>query len=269
MDFNAWNDLAAASEEEVLQRQRSDFETQSQAATQALLRAQRDAQKTREFETRGNGGQGVATTTLSSVGSYGDYLKAKQNAQNAAMRLAGGNAGELGDVRRRANADGGYNANAIEATARLGAREQYVGGQDAASLVGVNQGAEARRGREKAAAEAKAAREAADAEALKNFQTSLGREKGKWDNWQAGQSQVGMMDRQRIAQMELAQFQRDPSGFNPFDKNGRQLRSAAYGGSQEGQANPFNPWGYTDKSKQQSNFLTEDEKKWGSYGGQK
>lgn len=193
MDFNAWNDLAAASEDEVLQRQRSDFETQSQAATQALLRAQRDAEKTRQGEMRG---AGVATTTLSNVGSYGDYLKAKQNAQNAAMRLAGGNSGELGDVRRRTNADGGYNANAIEATARLGAREQYVGGQDTQNLMAGNQAAEARRGRDKAAADAKAKQEA-DTKA--SWDAHLSNVYGKWMGAHADGG--GTEDRTRYAQM--------------------------------------------------------------------
>lgn len=93
MDFGAWQKLAAQSEEEALQREIQALTEADEKARQSLALAGADASRN--------------VTSLSQVGSYGDYLKAKQAADKARAvvdaRLRPDSALQ-GDVRARGRA---------------------------------------------------------------------------------------------------------------------------------------------------------------------
>ena len=226
MDFNAWRDLAAASEEEVLQRQLADVESTTQAANSALSRAQREAQMARLKETEG---AGVATSTPSSVGSYADYLKAKQAQANAQAQLAAGGVGEFGDVRRAVG--GGYLAKGLEQTAGLQQREQRIGAEDSSGLAGANRLADERRARETATAEAAANRQ-------KDFDAARGSHlSGLYERW-LHRDQSAQSDTSRYAQQlstavdegwKLPERSAAQRGYNPTDRRGWGIEQDAWG----------------------------------------
>ena len=226
MDFNAWRDLASASEQEVLQRQLEDVQTKTQAANSALSRAQREAQMARLGETQG---AGVATSTLSSVGSYADYLKAKQAQANAQALLAGGNGGELGDVRRAAG--GSFRQQGMELGAGLQNRETRIGAEDAAGLTGANRLAEERRARESAATQAAADRQKNDEAARGGYLSNL------YERW-LHRDQYAQSDTKRGAQQlsaavdegwKLPDRNAGQMSTNPVDRRGWGIEQDAWG----------------------------------------
>lgn len=213
IDFNAWKDITSASEAEALQRQQNDVATKADEAQRLLRKAANDA-GAMQSQQRSMGGP--ATAGLSSVGSYGDYLKAKQAAVNARAMMALGGVGAYGDTRRAVDAQQGYSQGAQGVLDDLQGREDRRGQWVQEDLVSGNKSAEAQR-------EWQRRKDAADAERAR-----LSREAtDKFNNV--------LRAKMRAAWAEQDQRHKNSGGFgglNPF-KDGTQ----GFGGE-------FNPFGF-------------------------
>ena len=115
MDFNSFRDLASQSEAEALRRQEQNVQDQTGAADAYLLRASQERTP------------GQTDAQLSQTGSYGDYLKAKQGAENARAAMALNGGGIYGDVRNSIDKSQGYSQGADDALTRLQGREDMQG----------------------------------------------------------------------------------------------------------------------------------------------
>lgn len=170
IDFNAWKELTAQGEQDMLERQAKDVTTKSAEADRLLQQARAEAQRTQQQQTMGGGSTSVA---LSTTASYGDYLKAKQAAVNARALMMLGRDSEYGDARGQVDSEGGFSKSSDEAIARLQSREDKAGADVDASLGSYNRSsaywAEQKRKQDEAAAN----RQKSDEEARQGYLTGL------------------------------------------------------------------------------------------------
>lgn len=254
MDFNAWTDLAGQSERETLERQQEDARTKTQTAADLLRRASRDAGKAQATELGANayasGATGAARTTLSSVGSYGDYLKAKLAAKNAVALMSNNGGGEYGAVRSAMNAAGGYSAGAVGELGQLGATEARYGSELDAGLASRNKYAATQRGLSQARDAEKAARATKD-EALRKQMSAHWR--GLVERGSGKLIDAGGINEAARRYLSLQQGANQDADFDPESMDGYQMRSLAYDTGQFGSTK--------DRFGRNSNEL-----KWGNYG---
>lgn len=212
IDFNAFRDLTAQSERELLQRQLSELETATGSANQLLLKAANDAGRQQAADVSVAGG--ATNTSLSSVGSYGDYLKAKQNVQNLRAMMALNGGGASGDVRSSVAAEDGFGSSADSVLQRLNATEAYKGKQLDESMAGANRNsAELKAYADRQAAE-RAAREASDKAAVEGFNASvLSKMQQEWAKLDASAGE------HKWFQPWNNNYMLYREGVNPFDPN--------------------------------------------------
>lgn len=154
-NFVSWQDqlgLTGEQEQRLLDQAMADANATQDQARRSLERSADEARNAQLAEARGGG---VATTTLSSTGSYRDYLalKTKANEQYLAAQRSGNAVGSM--VRRaRAQAAGVNEAWTAQGDA-LEARQEQLGAASTAGAAGATRLA----GEERARAEAKAQEE--------------------------------------------------------------------------------------------------------------
>lgn len=199
IDYNAFRDITAASERDLLTRQMGELDAATSEADRLLFEAGNDTRRAQLAETA-NGGS--ATTTLSSVGKYGDYLKAKQKAENLRALLQQRGTGTLGDVRGDLLKNEGFGDKANTTISGLEGREDAKGKWSEESLKGANRMAEEKKARDKKAADEKAARDAAFKEALKSYQDGVIKRLNDWHSSPSDMMDAGytLQDLQRTGQ---------------------------------------------------------------------
>lgn len=254
-----------------------------QQAGRVLDDAGDEAQQAQLRESRqGMGGGGTATTTIDRTGGYNDYLKLKLKAEGQYQAALRGGRGVTGMLRRQRAQQAGVSEAWTQQGDQQEAAEARALAQSEAGRAGYTRlGAEEKtRGDAKRTAEEQRRqedeagnlrmREAFKKQAFgeQNFKNSLFADPIK-------QGAMRASDRQRAAQGYLSTFQRgmDNQGFDPFSKEGRLARTAAYWGHNDDSQgrNPFAPngelYGRADRGTvTPNNYLSESEKRWGSYG---
>ncbi len=224
----------------------------------------------RQTQLREAAGGNLATTTVDRTGGYNDYLKLKLKAEGQYQAALRGGQGVTGMLRRQRAQQAGVND----------AWTQQGDQQEAVQARALQQSASGAAGATRLAGEEKSRNEATAAAAKQRAQEDEAnneRMRGTWKaQWQNYDGKLDGADPQRklAAQRYLATFQRgmNNDGFDPFNKAGRLARTAAYWNNDDVEGrNPFAPngemYGRQDRGTvTPNNYLSESEKRWGSYG---
>lgn len=162
-DFQSWNDyldLNGEQEQQLMQRAVDEANASQEQANKALNRGMEEARAAQLREARGGN---VATTTLSSTGSYQDYLRLKTQANEQYSRAMLGGDAVSSNARARMAASSGVASEWVRRGDQLQQRAEQLAKRSTEGAAGATRIAGEQKKAKDDAAAADAARRADDA----------------------------------------------------------------------------------------------------------